>query len=89
MWVPGKTLNCLNIFKISNQFNSVLSHVVFIVVFYKRTSFKTFQFGVCAYLFKVKSKIPDFERGKTKIVTTPVRSARLTRQEYIEYISRI
>jgi hypothetical protein len=35
MWVPGKTLNCLNIFKIRDQYNSVLSNVVFIVVFHK------------------------------------------------------
>jgi hypothetical protein len=33
-------------------------------------SFKTFQPEVCAYLFKVKSKIPDFEREKAKISTT-------------------
>ncbi len=32
--------------------------------------FKPFQFEVCAYLFKVKSKIPDFERGKAKNSTT-------------------
>ena len=39
MWVPGKTLNYLNIFKIRNQFNSVLSHVVFIVLFQIYNSF--------------------------------------------------
>ena len=28
-----------------------------------------FNFQVYAYLFKIKSKIPDFERGKAKIST--------------------
>ena len=31
------------------------------------------QFEVCAYLFKIKSKIPDFERRKAKILTTPLK----------------
>ncbi len=25
------------------------------------------------YFFKIKSKIPDFERGKAKIITTPLK----------------
>jgi len=37
-----------------------------------RACFKTFQPEVYAYLFKVKSKIPDFERGRAKILTTVI-----------------
>jgi hypothetical protein len=29
-------------------------------------------FEKCSALFKVKSKIPDFERGKARILTTPI-----------------
>jgi hypothetical protein len=29
-------------------------------------------FEKCSILFKVKSKIPDFERGKARILTTPI-----------------
>ena len=37
-------------------------------------------------LTKVKSKIPDFERGKAKILTTPYDLPDLRgRHEYIEY----
>jgi hypothetical protein len=46
-------------------------------------------FEKCSILLKVKSKIPDFERGKTKILTIPVPSAVATGQAsgkiYIEY----
>jgi hypothetical protein len=31
-----------------------------------------FNFEVYAYLFEIKSKIPDFERGKVKILTTVI-----------------
>jgi hypothetical protein len=29
-------------------------------------------FEKCSFLFKFKSKIPDFERGKAKILTTGI-----------------
>jgi len=29
-------------------------------------------FEVCAYLFKIKLKIPDFKRGKTKFLSTGI-----------------
>ncbi len=38
-----------------------------------RGGFKMFNFEVCAYLFEIKSKIPDFELGKAKILTTPLK----------------
>ena len=47
-----------------------------------------FNFEVYAYLFEIKSKIPDFERGKAKILTTPVRSARPTGQAGIHGVFR-
>jgi len=31
-----------------------------------------FNFEVYAYLFEIKSRIPDFERGKAKILTTGI-----------------
>ncbi len=43
-------------------------------------------FEKCSILFKFKSKIPDFERGKAKILTTPYDLPDLrSRHEYIEY----
>jgi len=37
---------------------------------YPRFQIETF--AKCSILFKFKSKIPDFERGKTKILTTDI-----------------
>ncbi len=43
-------------------------------------------FEKCSILFKFKSKIPDFERGKANILTTPYDLLDLRgRHEYIEY----
>ncbi len=41
-------------------------------------------FEKCQFLFEFKSKIPDFERGKAKILTAP-KMARDLRQAYMEY----
>jgi hypothetical protein len=55
----------------------------------KKRNPKVFQFETfekCSILFKFKSKIPDFERGKAKILTTPYDLPDLRdRHEYIEY----
>jgi hypothetical protein len=43
-------------------------------------------FEVCAYLFEFKSTIPDFERGKAKILPSQyVLPDTLGKQEYMEY----
>jgi hypothetical protein len=50
----------------------------------RRASFKTFQFEVCAYLFKVKSKIPDFEPVEAKCRSRSSGTQRLSKLGRLE-----
>ncbi len=71
-----------NISYFYNIFDHTTKHTKSTKIVY--TCFETFE--KCSILFKFKSKIPDYERVKAKILTTPNDLPDLRgRHEYIKY----
>ena len=56
------------------------------MLLHEKFGLNTEAFEKCSILFKFKSKIPDYERGKAKILTAPYDLPDLRgRHEYMDY----